>query len=95
MADNDLIGTDVSAAQESESPVSQSFSGKIPRSKSFILEKVNRYAHEGEHDPENWLRHKSHVIVLTYSGKPVYTRYGEEMILAPFFATFSAIIPKI
>ena len=48
---------------------------QIPRSKSILLNKVNRHSHEGEHDPENWLKHKSHVIVLTFSGKPVYSRY--------------------
>jgi len=34
-------------------------------------------------------------LIFTEAGKPVYTRYGEEMTLCPFFATLSAIIPKI
>jgi len=34
-------------------------------------------------------------LIFTEAGKPVYTRYGDEMVLAPFFATLSAIIPKI
>jgi hypothetical protein len=40
-------------------------------------------------------RIRKHFLILTDAGKPVYTRYGDEMLLAPFFATFSAIIPKI
>jgi hypothetical protein len=40
-------------------------------------------------------RIRKHYIVLTDAGKPVYTRYGDEMNLAPFIATVSAILPKI
>ena len=94
MADDDVIETDVNAAPGSGSPVSSPLNGGVPRSKSFILVKVNRYAHEGEHDPENWLRHKSHVIVLTYSGKPVYTRYGSEDLIAGFTGTLQALVSK-
>lgn len=38
---------------------------------------------------------RKHYLIFTEAGKPVYTRYGDEMVLAPFFATMSAIIPKI
>lgn len=38
---------------------------------------------------------RKHYLIFTEAGKPVFTRYGEEMTLAPFFATMSAIIPKI
>jgi vacuolar fusion protein MON1 len=38
---------------------------------------------------------RKHYLVLSDAGKPLYTRYGDEMILAPFFATLSAVIPKI
>lgn len=40
-------------------------------------------------------RIRKHYLVLTDAGKPVYTRYGDEMNLAPFIATISAILPKI
>ena len=40
-------------------------------------------------------RIRKHYIVLTDAGKPVYTRYGDEINLAPFIATISAILPKI
>lgn len=44
---------------------------------------------------DEFYRIRKHFIVLTDAGKPVYTRYGDEMTLAPFIATISAIIPKI
>jgi len=32
---------------------------------------------------------------MSEAGKPIYTRYGDEEVLSPFFATMSAIIPKL
>ena len=32
---------------------------------------------------------------MSEAGKPIYTRYGDEEIMSPFFATMSAIIPKL
>jgi hypothetical protein len=34
-------------------------------------------------------------MIFTDAGKPIYSRYGDENVLAPFFATLSAVIPKI
>ena len=49
---------------------------------------------EGEHDPSAWLSHGFHVVVLTYSGKPVYTRYGSEDLIAGFSGTLQALTSK-
>ena len=38
---------------------------------------------------------RKHFLIFTEAGKPVYTRHGDEQVIAPFFATMSAIIPKI
>jgi hypothetical protein len=38
---------------------------------------------------------KRHYLIFTEAGKPVYTRFGDEQVLAPYFASMSAIIPKI
>ena len=38
---------------------------------------------------------RKHFFILTEAGKPVYSRYGEGEELAPFIATFSAILPKL
>lgn len=32
---------------------------------------------------------------MSEAGKPVYSRYGDEEVLSPFFATVSAIIHKM
>ena len=38
---------------------------------------------------------RKHFLVFTDAGKPIYSRFGDESVLAPFFATLSAVIPKI
>lgn len=38
---------------------------------------------------------KRHYLIFTEAGKPVFTRYGDEQVLAPYFASMSAIIPKL
>jgi hypothetical protein len=38
---------------------------------------------------------RKHYLIMSEAGKPIYTRYGDEEILSPFFATMSAIIPKL
>jgi len=38
---------------------------------------------------------RKHYLILTDAGKPIYSRYGDENNLSPFFATLSAVIPKI
>jgi len=38
---------------------------------------------------------RKHYFIMTDAGKPIYSRYGDEQTLAPFFATFAAVIPKI
>jgi hypothetical protein len=44
---------------------------------------------------DEFYRIRKHFLVLTDAGKPLYTRYGDENTLAPFFATIGAVIPKI
>jgi hypothetical protein len=38
---------------------------------------------------------RKHYLILTDAGKPIYSRYGDENNLSHFFATLSAVIPKI
>jgi hypothetical protein len=38
---------------------------------------------------------RKHYLILTDAGKPIYSRYGDENNLSPFFATLSAVTPKI
>lgn len=61
---------------------------------SHLLSKSSRYSDEGEHDSANWLRHKCHVILYTFSGKPVYSRYGNEESIVGFTGTLQALQSK-
>ncbi|XP_042475904.1 vacuolar fusion protein MON1 homolog isoform X2 [Macadamia integrifolia] len=40
----------------------------------------------------SWRKRKKHFFVLSHSGKPIYSRYGDEYKLAGFSATLQAII---
>ena len=44
---------------------------------------------------EEFYQIRKHFLIFTEAGKPIYTRWGDEMNLAPFFATMSAVMPKI
>jgi len=53
----------------------------------------NKCPDEKDTDP-SWYRHKRHIIIFTYSGKPVYTRYGSEDGINTTTAALSAIVSK-
>lgn len=49
--------------------------------------------HDDEDDASiSWRKRKKHFIILSNSGKPIYSRYGDEHKLAGFSATLQAII---
>ncbi|KAL8262987.1 hypothetical protein R6Q59_024336 [Mikania micrantha] len=49
--------------------------------------------HADEDDASiSWRKRKKHYIILSHSGKPIYSRYGDEHKLAGFSATLQAII---
>lgn len=49
--------------------------------------------HDDEDDASiSWRRRKKHFFILSHSGKPIYSRYGDEHKLAGFSATLQAII---
>eukprot|EP00919_Chromeraceae_sp_WS-2016_P081588 GHVR01192726.1.p1 GENE.GHVR01192726.1~~GHVR01192726.1.p1 ORF type:complete len:188 (+),score=41.73 GHVR01192726.1:191-754(+) len=70
---------------------------------STTFDKGNRLNHskvlskkqdEEDNTMETWYKHKTHVIVFTFSGKPVFSRYGSESRLSTLTATLSAIVSK-
>lgn len=63
----------------------------INDSKRILLKKK---IHEDQSVPE-WYQHQRHFFIFTYSGKPVFTRYGNEENLTSFYGTLLAIISKI
>jgi hypothetical protein len=46
-------------------------------------------------DLTEFYRIRKHFLIMSEAGKPIYTRYGNEEELSPFFATVSAIIHKL
>ncbi|KAJ7947814.1 Vacuolar fusion protein MON1 [Quillaja saponaria] len=49
--------------------------------------------HENEDDASiSWRKRKKHFFILSHSGKPIYSRYGDEHKLSGFSATLQAII---
>lgn len=56
--------------------------------------RTNKCLEENDETP-SWYKHKRHVIVFTYSGKPVYTRYGSEDGIVKTTGALSAIVSKI
>jgi hypothetical protein len=46
-------------------------------------------------DSDNFYKQKRHFFIMTDGGKPVYSRYGDEMENNGIFATLSAIITKL
>lgn len=69
-------------------------SGDSPNGKHPLSTKISKYESEGEHASGSWLSHSCHILVLTFSGKPVYTRYGGEDLIAGFSGTLQALVSK-
>lgn len=54
---------------------------------------VSGKRHADEDDASvSWRKRKKHFFILSHSGKPIYSRYGDEHKLAGFSATLQAII---
>ncbi|KAL0460195.1 UNVERIFIED_CONTAM: Vacuolar fusion protein MON1 [Sesamum latifolium] len=54
---------------------------------------VSGKRHRDEDDASvSWRKRKKHFFILSHSGKPIYSRYGDEHKLAGFSATLQAII---
>lgn len=63
--------------------------------KSKVLDSIynlNKYENKSS---DYFHRKKRHVFILTDSGRPVYSRYGEESDLGPIIATFNVILHKM
>lgn len=66
----------------------------MPGSSSLWRRPHKKHREENE-EVSSWYLHKRHVIVLTYSGKPVYSRYGDEDFLSGTTGALSAIVSKM
>nr|APO15853.1 SAND family protein [Sesuvium portulacastrum] len=54
--------------------------------------KGKRHVDEEDEASMSWRKRKKHFFILSHSGKPIYSRYGDEHKLAGFSATLQAII---
>ena len=48
-----------------------------------------------DEDLEEFYQYSKHFMIMSEAGKPIYSRYGDQEILSPFYATMSAIIHKV
>lgn len=55
----------------------------------------NKCLDETDEPGSPWYKHKRHVIIFTFSGKPVYTRYGCEDGIVSTTGALSAIVSKM
>mmetsp|Transcript_10842 Transcript_10842/g.16155 ORF Transcript_10842/g.16155 Transcript_10842/m.16155 type:complete len:464 (+) Transcript_10842:1-1392(+) len=53
--------------------------------------KITKYSHQHNQDPE-WFKHKKHVLICSWAGRPIFSRYGDESKLAAYMGVISAII---
>lgn len=59
----------------------------------YIPHKILKYPDQNMDTPE-FAKHKRHVFIFTPAGKPLYSRFGDEIKLSSIFASLSAIIRK-
>lgn len=52
---------------------------------------LNKYSNQHNKDPE-WFKHEKHILICSWSGRPIYTRYGDESKMAAYLGVISAII---
>jgi hypothetical protein len=56
---------------------------------------IDRTSHNKNLDLNNFFKQRRHFFIMTDGGKPVYSRYGDEMENNGILATFSAIMTKL
>ncbi|KAM9958279.1 hypothetical protein ACTFIW_001141 [Dictyostelium discoideum] len=63
---------------------------KIDESSTVTGRPARKYSEQDTSTPE-WFDHKKHFFILSFSGKPIYSRYGDEVALNTFMASLSAM----
>ena len=48
-----------------------------------------------DEDLTEFYQFRKHYLIMSEAGKPIYSRYGDEEVISPFFATVSAILHKV
>jgi len=78
--ENETITTDIEDISTLLAKIEDSSGSRPPR----------KYSEQDNSDPE-WFKHKKHFFIFSFSGKPIYSRYGDEVALNTFMATLSAM----
>mmetsp|Transcript_39057 Transcript_39057/g.107605 ORF Transcript_39057/g.107605 Transcript_39057/m.107605 type:complete len:620 (+) Transcript_39057:230-2089(+) len=99
MLDAPCLGDDAAASSSvkpdpAEPPPNAEPQRPIDERRRIWRPRHNKCSDETDSDAA-WYRHKRHVLVFTYSGKPVYTRYGSEEGLVSTTGALSAIVSKM
>jgi vacuolar fusion protein MON1 len=100
---DDAVSSTVVASDEKHTSAAEVRPSEAPqqyRSRSASVErrmywakkhaKHQQHAHE-HHRQETWFRHKKHVLMCSWAGRPVFARYGDDTALAAFMGVISAI----
>lgn len=56
--------------------------------------KHRKHAKEHNKDP-NWFKHEKHFIIVSWAGRPIYTRYGDDTLMAAYMGVVTAIISNV
>lgn len=81
--DNDIMTSNESHGKEQDQPHIET------EAKLFLQTKKNK-----EMDLKQFFKQQRHYFIMTDGGKPIYSRYGDEIKNSEILATFSAIITK-
>ena len=81
----------LSAVSASSSIPASQYSPSVGRK---IWRHTRKHVRQTDEDAE-WFRHRNHVFVLTFSGKPVYTRYGDDEALGQFCGVLQVIADRV
>ncbi|KAF2076285.1 hypothetical protein CYY_002400 [Polysphondylium violaceum] len=79
--ENETIATDIEDISTLLAKIEDANAGSRP---------PRKYSEQDNSNPE-WFKHKKHFFIFSFSGKPIYSRYGDEVALNTFMATLSAM----
>ncbi|KAJ6233050.1 hypothetical protein M0813_04334 [Anaeramoeba flamelloides] len=82
---------DLSSVQVGEEDLKKKAENFNQQLSQFRGRRYQKHEEEGIHD-EKWRNHKKHYLVLTQSGKPIYTRYGSDSKLSSFICVPQALV---
>src|SRR4051812_44292641 len=80
-----------SSPSSSASPLASASSDRSREHWLLKHQQHQRYLHESSVDA-SWFNHSKHMLVCSWSGRPIYTRYGDDSKLAAYTGVITALI---